>query len=358
MSKEAFNYFNEYFNGFDSPNRLDEVIELVQNGIENDSFIFYYQPKVSLASESYGNVNSLEALLRYRTKYEGKEIILPPFESFLDMLKNYGQMEYLGEHLIKKALDDIRFLHDNPYLAEPGVAINLTADQIRSREALKNESFSDFLVKEVDAKKIDRSKLSLELVEDEGISTDDLVLDELTKLDALGFNLMLDDFGTKNNQSQVLTLLAKNDTFNYLFSGFKIDKSDTFTIGTDENKVEKWVNYMTKKRLLGMKLVVEGVESEKHLDFLLKISRKNGRISKSISNLEIALESFDEDRTSEILNFKEYLKKYFCRLINGCNKTLIDELQGFYFSRPVDRYNARDMLKPNFFEDRLKYLNK
>lgn len=152
------------------------------------------------------------------------------------------------------------------------VAVNISAKQL-----LKN-GFAEDLLRLINHYDIDPSFLELELTESLFIETSNDTLSKLRKLNDLGFSLVIDDYGTGYASLGYLK--------GFPISGIKIDKSfidDLAGSEVDRAIVASTIELANK---LGLKVTAEGVETVVQLNFLREMK--------------------------------------------------CDEIQGYYFSRPID----------------------
>ena len=77
----------------------------IRNGIKNDEFVFFYQPKISLVT---GSVTGSEALIRW-VKPDG-EFILP--SQFIAVAEQSALIKEMTLHMFPKLVEDILVLTD------------------------------------------------------------------------------------------------------------------------------------------------------------------------------------------------------------------------------------------------------
>lgn len=151
------------------------------------------------------------------------------------------------------------------------VAVNVSAVQFRQ------EGFLELIKKILSETGLDAKHLELELTESLLLSNADLTFTLLQKLKSMGLKLAIDDFGTGYSSLSYLR--------QFPVSKLKIDRSFVrdIAMNTDDAAITKAIISMAKG--LNLKVIAEGVENEGQMSFLRE---------------------------------------------HGC-----DEIQGYYFSRPV-----------------------
>jgi diguanylate cyclase (GGDEF)-like protein/PAS domain S-box-containing protein len=159
-----------------------------------------------------------------------------------------------------------------------------------SKLNLCNPGFVDKIKGFLKLTNLPAKNLQIELTESILIENTSEILKVLKKLNHIGISLYLDDFGTGFSSLAYLKNLP--------IQGFKIDQSFISDIGKDigSEKITKAIINLGKD--LDLKVIVEGVETQQQLDFLSK---------------------------------------------NGC-----DLIQGFLFSKPLDKIKFGKFLKQNY----------
>jgi len=180
----------------------------------------------------------LEALARWNDQLIGD---IPP-DKFLRIARNSGSLIHLEEYLIKETLKGFKALDHKAVLS-----INMAP------ETFLNPSMVQYLVKEVQALRINPSQVCIEISENTFKYDLNQCTLALSKFKDAGFLIALDDFGT-NYAS--LSILDKID-----FDVIKIDRQFTHKIKDEINQevVKMLVNIAKKKK---KKIIVEGVETK------------------------------------------------------------------------------------------------
>ncbi|MCQ2742512.1 MAG: EAL domain-containing protein [Bacilli bacterium] len=221
---------------------LKEVNNLIKDAIKGKKFEVFYQPIYSIKEERY---TTCEALIRLHTDKYG---YIPP-DAFIPFAESSGQITEITQIVVEKVADFVSS-YDFKRLGMQSVEINLSiADCL-------DESLIEKLKKLTDAKNIHPSTLNFEVTETYATDQRDEVNAFLNKLSSLGFQLSLDDFGTGYSNFERLADLP----FNLL----KMDRTMVQKCG--DEKIKKIIpSVVTVGKVLGQKIVIEGIEDEEHL---------------------------------------------------------------------------------------------
>lgn len=135
------------------------------------------------------------------------------------------------------------------------VAVNVSA------RTLQQADYVDKFRATLHAFHVDPSQIELELTETMLIDGDAIVASNLKKLEALGVQMLLDDFGSGYSSLRYLHELP--------ISIVKIDKAFVQGLPDDERSRVIVESTLDLCRRLGKKSVAEGVETEQQFDYLL-----------------------------------------------------------------------------------------
>jgi EAL domain-containing protein (putative c-di-GMP-specific phosphodiesterase class I) len=222
-------------------------LEQIEQALEDDELLFYYQPRISLIS---GNLDGAEALLRW--KHSDGGITLPG--EFLPQAEESGLITKITRRMFQQLVQDIQILRDlNPELS---VSFNvspkdfISADLVEDiRQALIHHAFSP-------------KSLQLEITESSVIETSEEVRRHLTEISDMGIALYMDDFSKGFSSIDTLS--------RWPFNGLKIDKDLLCKAPHDPKYGTILKNTMMLAHQLGMEMVAEGVEEEELYDMLLR----------------------------------------------------------------------------------------
>ena len=219
----------------------------LRRALEVGELEVHYQPKLDLETDT---VCGLEALLRWRTA-DGQSI--SPTE-FIPIAEETGAILAIGEWVLRAAIAQI-LIWQQQGLPPLRIAVNVSARQIAARR-----DFVGMLRDLLAETGIDPSRLDLEITESSLLTDADDAVAMLAEVRALGVGLSLDDFGTGYSSLSYLRRLP--------IDTLKIDRS--FIQGAADNPADVALvgSIVAMAKVLGLRVVVEGVETQKQRRFL------------------------------------------------------------------------------------------
>lgn len=244
----------------------------IRRGLERDEFIVYYQPKVRMPGRT---ITGVEALARWQQTSGG---FIEPCD-FIPIAEETGLIIPLGEIILRKSCEQAKKWYDAGF-NDLNIAVNLSGRQFHFND------IAGTIISILEETGLPPSMLGLEITESILMNDVNETMEKIKKLSSLGIRLYIDDFGTGYSS---LSYLKK-----FKIDALKIDQSFVRDIISNENDASITNAIISLSHSLGLKVVAEGVETEGHLDFLLK---------------------------------------------HGCH-----EMQGYYFSRPVPGEEITRML--------------
>lgn len=219
----------------------------MENALKNEEFEIVYQPKVFTNT---GKIAGAEALVRWNK--DGKVIspgkFIPLFEKNKFIIK-------LDLYIFEQVCKNLK-LWKEKYGFMPIVSINV------SKAHFTDENFIEEYVKITDKYNIERKDIDLEITESATIDENIDILKILNKIKEKGFTISIDDFGTGYSSLSMLQSMP--------IDIIKIDKVfiDKANLENDQNII----NYiMLIAKHLGVKTIVEGVETREQVEFVKKI---------------------------------------------------------------------------------------
>ncbi len=217
----------------------------LRRALEHGDLDLFYQPKVLLHNRQLVGV---ECLARWEHPVHGP---VPP-EDFVAIAEHTGQLVRLNEFVLREALrrgrDWVRAGRPMP------IAVNV------SPKSLVDHDFPDQVANLLDEYGIDPDLLTLEIKEDSPAGDTDRQLPVLRRLDAIGVQLAVDDFGTGYSSLAYLRRLPVDEV--------KIDRSFVQGMATDPGELAIVRAVVDLARHFELRVVAEGVESERTLSLL------------------------------------------------------------------------------------------
>ncbi len=219
----------------------------LRTALENEEFLVYYQPKLSLMD---GRIVGLEALVRWKSNGE----IIPPFK-FIPVAEETGIITEIGEWVLRQACIQTKKWHEE--FPELRISVNLSGKQFSSKGLVE---MVDSVLKETG---LDPGKLELEITETVIMSDVDATIESLWQLKKLGLVLSVDDFGTGYSS---LSYLKR-----FPIDVLKVDRSFVMDITEDANDRAVVKAIVSLGIQLKMKVIAEGVETIEQLTILKSI---------------------------------------------------------------------------------------
>src|SRR3990167_3077677 len=223
--------------------------------VAGQQFTLHYQPLVQLDN---GQIVGFEALIRWTHPVRGQ---IPPSQ-FIPLAEANGMIDEIGDWVLGEALTQLAAF-DRVCTRPLRMAVNVSPSQ------LARPGFTDTVRSLLSRHAIAGGRLELEITERTFTGDDAVTTQALHTLRKLGVRLAIDDFGTGYSNLQGLTLLPV-DTL-------KIDMSITqaVTHNTAAASVSRMVCELA--RALGLKVVVEGIETEGQLAHFRRLGHLLGQ---------------------------------------------------------------------------------
>ncbi|MCW9034818.1 MAG: EAL domain-containing protein [Alphaproteobacteria bacterium] len=223
-----------------------EIEQGLYEAIEKDQFELHYQPLFNL---SRGELEGAEALIRWRHPERG---LIPPGD-FIEIAEQTGLIIPIGDWVLRTALKEARAWFEE-FGKTLRISVNVSAKQFQSNAILKSMRA---LFKEFGTSYLD---LELEVTESIVMKNPESAEAMLLELKEMGARLAMDDFGTGYSS---LAYLRR-----FPFDMVKIDRAFITDLGSNA-EAEAIVRAMLDLgTALGLRMVAEGVETEKQLSFL------------------------------------------------------------------------------------------
>ena len=218
----------------------------LRHALENDEFHLAYQPKVDLST---GRIIGAEALARWTNPDLGP---VSPVE-FVPVSEETGLIVPIGDWILERACTEAKKWMETG-LDDVGVAVNLSVRQFR-QGALAGR------VQEIlDETGLPCTNLDLELTESMLVENAEQTVQVLKELKALGVSLSIDDFGTGYSSLSYLT--------KFPLDSLKVDRSFVTGLPDNPDAVTMAKAIVNMAQNLGLKIIAEGIETERQSAFL------------------------------------------------------------------------------------------
>ena len=216
----------------------------LSQALENNEFILYYQPKISVATKK---IIGMEALIRWQRK-EG--ILLPG--SFIAAVESSDLIIPIGEWVLQTAYAQ-NILWKNANLPPVTMSVNLSARNLNNQLL--------YTVEKILAKTNHPPHLfEVELTESALVENVENNIQVLRSLKEMGLKISIDDFGTGYSS---LSYLKR-----FPIDTIKIDQSFVRDIATDPDDAAIVIAIIAMSHSLGFTVIAEGVETKEQLKFL------------------------------------------------------------------------------------------
>jgi EAL domain-containing protein (putative c-di-GMP-specific phosphodiesterase class I) len=227
---------------FDKPEH-HSVLQLesslrVRRALADGELELFYQPVVEVGGG--GSLVSLEALLRWRDPDRG--VLLP--EAFLPFIEHSALVDDIAEWVFREVCRQLAEWRMRGFC--PSVSFNVPA------RALERRDFAQFVTQTADVYGTDLTKVAAEITETNPVSVEE-VMPTLRTLRDAGMVLALDDFGIGYSSLARLRSMP--------FTVLKTDRSFMHGVPGDPVAEELLDGIITLGKRLGMRVIVEGVES-------------------------------------------------------------------------------------------------
>ncbi|MFC4158308.1 putative bifunctional diguanylate cyclase/phosphodiesterase [Chitinimonas lacunae] len=219
----------------------------LRRAFEGSEFLLHYQPQLDLDS---GRIVGAEALIRWQNPKRG---LVPP-SRFIPVAEESRLIVPIGNWALREACRQAREWLDRG-LPPLTIAVNLSALQFQQA------NLTELIASMLDEYGLPPSALELEVTESVVMQEVDRVVKTLASLKELGVKLAIDDFGTGYSSLAYLKRFS--------FDKLKIDRSFVHDLGTDRNDEAICLAIVGLAKVLGLKCIAEGVETQAQAIFLL-----------------------------------------------------------------------------------------
>lgn len=222
----------------------------VQRAFKNNEFTFYLQPKCNMKT---GRIIGAEALVRWISEEKG--VISPGV--FIPFLENTGFIAELDRYIWEEVC---RWQRKRLDQGKNVVPVSVNASKIDFYSMDVSACFTELIKKY----NLEPSMLDIEITESTYTEENSYVNKAVTKLKKAGFHVLMDDFGSGYSSLNMLKDIEVD-----------VLKLDMRFLGINESNEAKGkgiVETVRKMaRLMGIEIIVEGVETEEQKTFLLEM---------------------------------------------------------------------------------------
>lgn len=213
--------------------------------VENQ-FRLYYQPQV------YKNfdITGAEALIRWQHPERG--LISP--DVFIPLAEESDLILLIGNWVLETACTQLKIWAESEDTQHFQLAVNVSARQF------SQPNFVSDVIHLINDRGINPTRLKLELTESMALNNLKETIDKMNTLREIGIRFSMDDFGTGHSSLSILKKLP--------IEQLKIDQSFVRDISTDSDDAVIVQTIIAMAKNLGLKIIAEGVETEKQCVFL------------------------------------------------------------------------------------------
>ena len=241
---ESVTFYRPSFRKTVNANDIDEL----QEALENNEFVVYYQPKFDLMNRRF---ISSEALIRWQSSKYG---FLNPAK-FLGKAEAAGLTHDIDTFVLKKVCENLNDLRRRGKRLLP-VSVNFSLYEFYSN------NFLDTIVGIMEQYDIPTHLIEIEITEATSQANQFLSISIIKKLKDRGMRVLMDDFGIGFSNVGNLKKIP--------FDAVKIDKSFIDDIATD-SKAREIVKFLVGLcKVNGMEVIAEGVDDKEQVEILKK----------------------------------------------------------------------------------------
>jgi predicted signal transduction protein with EAL and GGDEF domain len=223
------------------------IAEELRLALDRDEFELYYQPQVEFST---GAIVGMEALIRWHHPTRG---LLTP-GTFLPVAEKTGAIMGIGQWVLDRACQQMN-LWRKARIAPKSVAVNLSLAQLRAEQELVES-----VIATLDKWKVAPEELELDVTESMLAHTTLSQNDAIERLQKLGVNIAIDDFGTQYSSLDYLKT--------YSVSRLKIPQPMVDAAAHDPGSAAMVRAIVSIARELRIEVVAQGVETETQWSFL------------------------------------------------------------------------------------------
>jgi EAL domain-containing protein (putative c-di-GMP-specific phosphodiesterase class I)/CheY-like chemotaxis protein len=220
----------------------------ITEGLRNDEFEPFFQPKVEVATQ---RLRGVEALARWRHPEHG---LVAPF-AFIPLLEQNMLVDELTWLMLRRSAAQCSRWRDKGM--DLSVSVNL------SLASLNDVQLAERVTDIVHSQGLAPCHMVLEITESAATTELAKALENLARLRVKGFGLSIDDYGSGYSSMQQLSRIA--------FTELKIDRAFVANAAHDESSRVILGSSLDMARKLNIVSVAEGVETRAAWDVLVEL---------------------------------------------------------------------------------------
>ena len=228
-----------------------EKIELetaLHKAIERDELVLHYQPQVDVR---IGRMVGVEALMRWQ---RGDTLMQPG--QFIPVAEDNGLIVPMSEWALREAARQARIWRQR-FGFDSTISVNLPTTMFSRTDLIEN------IHEAVTAQGVPHAVLRLEITEDNLMKDLQSVIPALHRLNEIGVEVSIDDFGTGTSSLSRLSTLP--------IAELKIDRSFVRDLGITPQSPAIVSAIIALAKALGLRVVAEGVEMLRQMEVLQRL---------------------------------------------------------------------------------------
>lgn len=225
------------------------MVQDLRRALQGNQLELYYQPKIDMMRR---RIVGVEALLRWKHPTHG--FISP--DVFVPLSEQYGMIDQLTQWVLNASLEQMKRWRE--------MKIDLLMSVNLSAVTLHNLEFPATIAAALKKWRIEPQRLVLEVTESAIILDSARAVEIISRLDAMGMSVSVDDFGTGYTSLAYIRRLPIRE--------IKIDKS--FILNMRENADDAVIvrTIIELGHSLGLEVVAEGIEDAITYDLLTALN--------------------------------------------------------------------------------------
>ncbi len=229
--------------------RYDEIERAIDRALQHTNFDVYFQP---IFSTKERRIVAAEALLRM---YDEEMGFVSP-EEFIPIAEKNGKIIEIG-HLVLEHVCQFLQREDIKKYGLRYIEVNLSVIECMQKN-LPEEM--EQIIKKYN---VDCSQINLEITETALVENQDILIENMQKINEMGITFSLDDYGTGYSTITYMMTMP--------FKIVKIDKSILWSSFENEKAMIALCASINMIKDMEMEIVVEGIESEEMADKLAEL---------------------------------------------------------------------------------------